>query len=72
MWDKDEVIWIKIMDHLMSLVYGDDFYEYEYDEKKLCLVSESSQPTFKYERDEWNKDYSNMIGADHENGEYTI
>ena len=48
------------MDHLMTLMFGQDFFEYTFDEKKTCHVQDDFQPEFKYNREEWLCEYADM------------
>lgn len=60
-WDEDEQVWVKVMNQLLTLMYGKEFFVYEYNEKKVCMVADDSRPTFKYSAEQWNEEYSNMI-----------
>ena len=48
------------MDHLMSLMFGQDFFEYILDAKKTCHVRDDCHPNFKYDREEWLNEYVDM------------
>ena len=48
------------MDHLMSLMFGQDFFEYILDAKKTCHVRDYCHPQFKYNREEWLDEYVDM------------
>lgn len=48
------------MDHLMSLMFGQDFFEYILDAKKTCHVQDDCHPRFKYNREEWVNEYVDM------------
>lgn len=48
------------MDHLMTLMFGQDFFEYTFDEKKTCHVQDDFQPEFQYNREEWFCEYAHM------------
>ena len=52
------------MDHLNTMMFGKDHYEYDYNEKKVCVVAQDCQPNFKYDRDQWNGEYSHIISAE--------
>ena len=74
-WDEGEQVWMKVMNHLFTLMFGDDFFEYEYNEKKVCVVADDSKPTFKYSKEEWNEEYPNMISertSVNAEGNYTV
>lgn len=45
----------------MSMMHGDDFFEYSLDVKKTCHVHEDFKPTFVYNIEEWNSEYHHMI-----------
>ena len=63
-WDADEIIWIKVMDNLMTMMFGGDFLLYEYDEKKICHVETDCRPTFVYSREDWAAEYDLMVKMD--------
>ena len=58
-WGSSEITWIRIMDQLMSMMFGGDFLQYHFDKKKICHVLD--RPTFCYNRDEWLEEYDQMI-----------
>jgi len=60
-WDEGEQVWIKVMNHLMTLMFGGDHFEYYYNEKKVCVVDQSCHADFKYDREQWNEEYASMI-----------
>jgi len=60
-WDEGEQVWMKAMNHLLTMMFGNDYFVYEYNEKKVCIVADDSKPTFKYSMEEWNEEYPNMI-----------
>ena len=37
-WDASEINWIRLMDKLMTMMFGGDFLDYDYNEKKICFV----------------------------------
>lgn len=45
----------------MSLMFGQDFFEYALDSKKTCHVQDGFKPTFKYNREEWLHEYADML-----------
>ena len=45
-WDASEINWIRLMDKLMTMMFGGDFLEFDYDEKKICFVVDDFKPTF--------------------------
>ena len=49
------------MDHLMTLMFGQDFFEYTLDAKKTCHVQDDFQRKFKYSREEWLCEYADML-----------
>ena len=49
------------MDHLMTLMFGQDFFEYTLDAKKTCHERDDFQPKFKYSREEWLCEYADML-----------
>lgn len=59
-WDEGEQLWIKVVNHLYTMMFGKDHYEYEYNEKKVCVIAQDSQPNFKYDREQWNDEYEDM------------
>ena len=61
LWDHTDIQWIKVMDHLMSLMFGQDFFEYALDSKKTCHVQDGFKSTFKYNREEWLHEYADML-----------
>lgn len=60
-WDSDDILWIKLMDNLMSMMLGEDFFKYTLDVKKTCHVHDDCKPKFVYCRDEWHSNYNHMI-----------
>lgn len=60
-WDEDKQVWVKVLNQLLTLMFGKEFFVYEYNEKKVCMVADDSRPTFKYNAEQWNEEYSNMI-----------
>lgn len=52
-WNVDDIFWIRFMDKLMIMMFGEDFFEYDYDEKKLCFVVDECRLIFVYNREEW-------------------
>ena len=52
------------MDQLMNMMFGKDYLEYCYDDKKICQVRDDIQPTFEYKRDEWTSSYRDMLTSD--------
>lgn len=63
-WDSDEVVWIRVMDHLMTMTLGGDFLKYEYDKKKICHVIDDYKPAFVYSREDWLEEYACMVTSD--------
>ena len=49
------------MDHLMTLMFGQDFFEYTLDAKKTYHVRDDFLPKFKYSREEWLSEYTDML-----------
>lgn len=45
----------------MFMMFGEDFFEYVFDEKRTCHVHDGFKPQFVYNRHEWNCEYENMI-----------
>lgn len=45
-WGGNEVTWIRVMDQLMTMMFGADFLEYVYDKKRNCTVSDDHCPAF--------------------------
>ena len=45
----------------MTLMFGQDFFEYTLDAKKTCHVRDDFQPKFKYSREEWLCEYADML-----------
>ena len=43
------------------MMFGEDFFEYVFDEKRTCHVHDGFKPQFVYNRHEWNCEYENMI-----------
>ena len=60
-WDASEIHWIRLMDKLMTMMFGGDFLDYDYNEKKICFVVDEYKPTFVYNREEWLSDYAQMV-----------
>ena len=60
-WDSGDILWIKLLDKLMFMMFGEDFFEYVFDEKRTCHVHDGFKPQFVYNRHEWNCEYENMI-----------
>ena len=60
-WNPEDVQWIKVTDKLMSLMFGEDFFEYVLDAKKTCHVQNDFCPKFSYNREEWNCEYEDMV-----------
>ncbi|XP_068752635.1 sentrin-specific protease 7-like [Montipora capricornis] len=63
-WDKSDVLWIRVMDKLMTMMFGVDFLEYDFDKKKICHVPDSYTPTFVYSREEWLREYTLIVSLD--------
>lgn len=63
-WNADDIFWIRLMDKLMTMMFGEDFFEYDYDEKKSCFVADECRPTFVYNREEWVRQYVHMVTSD--------
>ncbi|XP_068752857.1 sentrin-specific protease 6-like isoform X1 [Montipora capricornis] len=63
-WDKSDVLWIRVMDKLMTMMFGVDFLEYDFDKKKICHVADSYTPTFVYSREEWLREYTLIVSLD--------
>lgn len=51
------------MDKLMTMMFGEDFLQYDYD-KKICQVIDNCKPNFMYVREDWNEEYFHMIVSD--------
>lgn len=45
----------------MTLMFGQDFFEYTLDAKKTCHVRDDFLPKFKYSREEWLSEYTDML-----------
>lgn len=45
------------MDKFMIMMFGGDFLEYDYDEKKICFVVDEFKLIFVYNREDWFSDY---------------
>lgn len=60
-WSPEDIRWIKVMDHLMTLMFGQDFIEYTFDAKKTCHMRDDFLPKFKYSREEWLSEYADML-----------
>lgn len=60
-WESSDILWIKLLDKLMFMMFGEDFFEYVFDEKRTCHVHDGFKPQFVYNRHEWNCEYENMI-----------
>lgn len=52
-WDHGEILWLKVMDQLMTMMFGADFLSYEYDKKRNCHVQDEDLPQFVYDMEEW-------------------
>ena len=52
------------MDKLMTMMFGGDFLDYDYDEKKICFVVDKHKPTFVYNREDWLSEYAQMVFSD--------
>ncbi|XP_044170154.1 uncharacterized protein LOC122954217 isoform X3 [Acropora millepora] len=63
-WDEGEQLWIKVVNHLYTMMFGKDHYEYEYNEKKVCVVAQDSQPNYKYDREQWNDEYEDIFSEE--------
>lgn len=57
-------MWIKVVNHLYTMMFGKDHYEYEYNEKKVCVIAQDSQPNFKYDRERWNDEYEDIVSEE--------
>ena len=62
-WVEEEFVWIRLIDRLFTMTFGDDNFIYEYGEKKTCMVALDSCPTFTYEREEWQEEYQHMVSG---------
>lgn len=60
-WDHGEILWLKVMDQLMTMMFGADFLSYGYDRKRNCHVQDEDLPQFVYDMEEWVSTYSDMI-----------
>lgn len=63
-WDSNDIFWIRLMDKLMTMMFGGDFFKYDYDDKKTCFVVDESMPTFVYNREEWASEYAHIGTSD--------
>ena len=63
-WDSDEVLWIRLMDKLMTMMLGGDFLNYGFDKKKICHVTDECKPAFIYKREDWLEEYARMVSSD--------
>ena len=63
-WDSDEVLWIRLMDKLMTMMLGGDFLNYDFDRKKICHVTVECKPAFIYKREDWLEEYVRMVNSD--------
>lgn len=50
-------------------MFGGDYFEYDYNEKKVCFVAQDCQPQFKYDREQWNEEYEDMVSKNTTTGE---
>lgn len=64
LWSTDDQRWIRLMDKLMSLMFGEDFLQYSFDKKKTCYVHSDFQPQFVYRREEWISEFDDMLCSD--------
>lgn len=60
-WDTDEINWIRVMDKRMTMMFGGDFLDYDYNEKKICIVLEEYRPKYVYNREDWLSEYAQMV-----------
>lgn len=60
-WDTEEINWIRVMDNLMTMMFGGDFLDYDYNEKKICFVLEEYRPKYVYNREDWLSEYAQMM-----------
>ena len=56
-WSEEEQTWIGRIDQLLSDLFGPDYCDYEYTEKKHCVLVPGQFPLMKYDHDEWEKSY---------------
>ena len=56
-WSEEEQTWIGRIDQLLSDLFGPDYCDYEYTEKKHCVMVPGQFPLMKYDHDEWEKSY---------------
>lgn len=56
-WSGEEQTWIGKIDQLLSDLFGPDYCNYEYTEKKHCVLVPGQFPLIKYDHDEWEKSY---------------
>lgn len=52
------------MDHLNTMMFGEDHFHYYYNEKKVCMVAQDCQRNFAYDREQWNEEYTDMISSE--------
>lgn len=44
-------------------MFGEDFFEYVFDEKRTCHVHDDFKPQIVYNRHEWNCEYENICNS---------
>lgn len=49
-------MWIRLVDHLNTMMFGNDHREYDYNEEKASVEAQDCQPHFKYDREQWNEE----------------
>lgn len=62
-WKSSDILWIKLLDKLLSMMFGDDFFEYVFDAKRTCHVHDDFKPQIVYNRHEWNCEYENICNS---------
>ncbi|XP_022784020.1 uncharacterized protein LOC111324674 [Stylophora pistillata] len=62
-WKSSDILWIKLLDKLLSMMFGEDFFEYVFDEKRTCHVHDDFKPHTVYNRHEWNCEYENICNS---------
>ena len=60
-WNEEDQQWIYRMDELFTNLFGPDYCEYEYTEKKHCVVVPGQFPLIQYQHEEWEQTIKNDI-----------
>lgn len=56
-WSEEDKVWIEKMDELFTDLFGPDYFQYHYTEKKRCVVQRGQFPQIDYQHEEWESKF---------------